>query len=257
MSNQAFERFKALRKENSELSKLKDTTYLQSPDAYVLAPEYRQAQQDNIMATREYEFWNQQLELAKAGKPWTPIKGFTRDTLQPVADGEQQPGPRAEEWIRQRMYAASGVTQTAGQRLSEIKGNFQARINADLQAINAEIEQRFEWVKNKPELLDYTIEVPGAGEQSLRTIGDNLVSILPAYMQSHPLANVVKNLFIALQVQGAQKRALESNTQVSQVLAAEASAAEPTSTAAPSPNSKGKAFGGVTEFSMADMPTID
>src|SRR6267378_910184 len=61
MSNEAFAYTSNLIKQNKELSGLKDASYLQHPNAYVLDPRFQEEQQNIQYFQQEAAYWQQQL----------------------------------------------------------------------------------------------------------------------------------------------------------------------------------------------------
>jgi hypothetical protein len=152
------------------------------------------------------------------------------------------------------MNQATQAGQQTGGRLQQVQATHQQRIQGDLKAMAEEEKARFSWAAD-PKLLDHTLDVhtpDGVVQKSLKQIKTDFTSILPPYMQHHPLASILANTFVALQVQGAQLRAYQATDQVQATLEQEAAAAEPTSNAAPSASKKGKK----EDFDLSGLPEM-
>lgn len=254
MSDSAYRYTTDLIKQNQELQKLKDSSYLQHPQAYVLHPQFQQLQQDGYYAQQELQHWQEQLMQCKAGKPYKELVGYDKNG-NAVLSEEKQPTPSAEEDLRLRIQQTVNGMQNINAQLQNIPKQFNQQMMQDLQAIEQEQKARFKWEED-PRYLDATLNLDG-NDTPLRKIRQDFTSIFPPYLQNSIGVKVASNLFVAMIIQGQQLKAALSEQAVEQILEQEKQNQEPSSRLSPKTESptNGK-FGGIKEFSMEGMPEL-
>ena len=254
MSRQSREAYAKLLDENRQLSSLKDSLYLQHEQAYTLTPEYQELTTKQRYAEAEANAWRQQLLNVRAGKPFRPLTGIDSKTGQFVYGAEQPANENAEIELNQNMLMASQAAQQFNSQLGNYPGQYKQKLGNDLAAIQNEQSARFSWVAD-PKLLEHSVEVEGVGEVKLKDIKAQFKSLFPGYLSSHPSTDVASNLFVALQVQGAELREARRNQQVNNIQATETARAEPTSDAVESIVDIGNLPAGLPKtFSAINMP---
>jgi hypothetical protein len=140
------------------------------------------------------------------------------------------------------------VSQQLQVKLQEYPTKYQANVQKDLQAVQDYRKQQFGWV-NDPSLLDYSINVEGLGERTLKQVRDDVQSIMPKWMHSHPLVSVVGDLVIALRIKQAELAEASSAQNVQQVKKNEQELVEPSSKSKHA-GGRGGAVHGITEFQV-------
>ena len=247
MSNEAFAIYKKAITTRNELTSLKEQTIMQHPQAYVLDPGFQQAQTDLSYARKEADYWEQQLVNMDAGKEFVPISGFNPQTGEPIL-GQAMPATKAiEERVRMMVHNCYNAAQQLQGKLQEYPAKYQANVKSDLETIHNYRKQQFGWV-NDERLLDYSVNVDGLGERTLKQIGEDVKRIIPSYMHSHPLSNVVSDLVISLRLKQAELTEALANQQVQQVKASEQDLVEPSSKARAILKSKNSKFGDDDKF---------
>lgn len=234
MSDEGYTFTKKLITENRELAKLKDSTYLQHEQAYVLDPGFRTLQSQAHFANKEGDFWKSQLLLMKQGKPWKAITEWDKQG-NPVLSNEMPASEEAEEEVRRVMNLAYGVANQAETKAAEYPTKYKSQVTNDMQAINEERRNRFSWVAD-PKLMDYTIPIQyddGVKEVSIKQIRNEVSGLFPAYMRSHPAVEVVADLMVALKIGQAEFDAFKSGKQVEEIKEGEVGRGEPSSKAKP------------------------
>ncbi len=251
MSDSAYKVVTDLIKEKRELEKVKDSQYLQHPDAYVLTPEYKEQQQKLTLAQTETRWWEEQLALANDGKEIHDLAGYDPQTLRPVAGRALQPTAALVEKLRIMLGNSYQAHQQIAQQLQTYPGRYKEQITKDLSGIENFRHQQFGWVAN-PELLDYTMNVDGRGEIPLKQIAEDAKAMIPPYMRNHPLANIIGDMLISIKIQAAQLAEAQNTNGVKQTMEQEQELVEPSSKSKPTSNSKGKgeAVHGVKEFKI-------
>lgn len=245
MSDPAYKYVTELMKEKKQLESYKDSNYLQHPDAYILNPEFRKMQEDVQYLDTESKIWGQQLALIKNGKPWHKLTGWSKSG-QPIYGTDEQPTPESEEQVRVWMNQCIQGAQQGMQKLQTYPEQYKSRIQQDLSAIKQEEQKRFAWVAD-PTLLEHSVNIEGIGDRPLKDIKTDFVSLFPPYLQSNPVLSVASNLFIALQIQGAQLRALQSEQQVTDIKEEELEKKEPSSNLS---KTAGKTVHGHKDFTL-------
>lgn len=233
-------------KQNRELAKNKDGVYYQHPQAYTLLPEYQQANEDISAHMQEGQYWESQLKLVKLGKPFRSPQGWDKNGKL-VLGGEitQYDADDVEEKMRRQIGVCYNAGQQKQQQLQQFAGQFQQGIQRDSQLIEQERSKRFAWAAD-PKLLDYTIEIEGLGERSIKQIRDDIINVFPSYQRHTPGVQVCADLMVAMRLQAAELAEAKAQSSVSNTKLEEAQRAEPSSTGRP--DSSGKSFGGVKSF---------
>lgn len=238
-------------KNNRELSKLKDTNYLQHPDAYLLSPEYRQLVFNSTAANSEADFWAQQLVNCKNLKKVFDIKGIDNATGNIIPGNQYEPSDALEEQIRMNMMNARRVMEESGSKLKEYPNRYKGAIDNDLSVIRQEVHNRFAWVSN-PEVAEYTMSVPmndgKVVDKTLKQIGEDFAGLFPVYLRNNPVMDVAKNFMIALAVRDAEMREMRKELESYKVKGAESRRVEPSGNNRPIATPK---VNGVSEFSLA------
>jgi len=250
MSNEAYQFTTKLIQENKDLAKLKDSNYLQHPQAYVLSPEFQELSSKAQLAQSEGSYWQQQLQLIKEGNPWKPIRGYDKDG-NAVFDAERQPTPQDEEQVRLWMNHCINVSQQIGSAIQQFPSRYQNAIQNDTQLIQQEMQRRFAWV-SKPELMNYAVQVDGQ-EKTLKQVEQDFVNIFPSYLQNNLGVKIASNMMIALVIQGAQLKNALAAQAISEVKKEEALTAEPTSRVQPKDTNVQEVHG-IKEFSIDGLP---
>lgn len=250
MSNEAFEFTSKLIASQRELSKNKDNMFYQHPNAYLLSPQFQEHSSKLTLAQKEAGYWQSCLESLEEGKPIKQLEGWD-EAGNPVFGAEIQPTKRVEELVRLNMTTCYGVIKEQQTALKNLPQTFGSRVKEDLKAIQDERSARFAWVAD-PKLLDYTLEVDGIGQVSLKQIKENIVNLFPAYLRSNPAVEVVGDLMIALKIQDAELKEARAGKNVAEIKQEELKRGEPKSSV--KPGSEPKGIGGVTEFSLSGMP---
>jgi hypothetical protein len=228
MSPQSRQLFAKLKKENTELSKLKDSTYLQHEEAYVLNPEYKQLQVNSILVGSEYEHWKAQLQKCKKGEDITDLKGFD-DRGNPVYGAVMKPSDELEEQIRVCMQNSLQTKNDFNKKLQEFPKQFKDVVTRDNGIIDSISKQLFGWVED-PSLMKCEV-LTEQGDQSLEKIGNDFLNQMPIYHRKHPMTGVAKNLIIALAIVKAELNELKGASKVTETKLEEVKRAEPSSKA--------------------------
>ena len=227
---------------------------MQHPDAYMLSPEFNQIRATTIQATRESELYISLLEKVRNGEKIQLPERYDAESGQFImSKGEVEPTARLEEELRQAALNTRNIADQSKSKLIELQSNFKNQVAQDLANINAYRHSNFDWVKN-PELLKYSIACGNLGDRTLQQIRDDIKGVMPPYMQSHPLAEVVGDMMIALRLVNAELAEAKSGQQVAEIKKEEALRKEPTSDHRFNTNGNGKAVGGVTTFDTVGMP---
>lgn len=255
MSVQSREHVIKLMKENKELSKNKDASFLQHPSAYTLDPQYTTLQDDVKYADKEAEYWQEQLTRIKNGDTWKPIKGFkTINGREVIETGDERPAThQAEEQARLMMNRCLLHSENKQQEIKQFTGKYKERLTSDNKAIQAERELRFGWVKN-PEILKGQVEIEPGLIKTVQEIREDIISLFPPYMRNQIAVEVAADLFASLQIYGQELREAKANKQIEQVKEDEVTRAEPTSKTGGGSEETIK-NGRVAKFTLAGLPT--
>lgn len=235
-----------LYKENKELAKTKDYSYLQHPQSYVLNPDFQKMQEDVQYAFKEGQYWQTQLEACKKGAKIRAITGWKADGS-PDVGPEIDPTDAAEEQIRLSMQNCFTQGQQLRGQLQQFPKQYQQRMQQDLQGINNERASRFQWVAD-PKLLKYSINTEG-GEKTIETIKKDFIGIFPPYLRNNPGVEVASDLMVAMIIQKAELDEARAGQKVSDIKIEEVKRGEPSSDSKPKDKPKGP-NGSPSTFSM-------
>jgi hypothetical protein len=249
MSRQSREYVSGLIKQNKELSKLKDGTYLQDPQAYTLHPDYKAAQSDMFFLSAEAKYYAEQLEQCKLGKPIKVLKEFDKEG-NPIYEKEllDSNKPGLEEALRNGMNTCLSGVRERQSSLQKLQTSFVNQTKSDIQAVNNERANRFMWVAN-PAILDYSVTMPDGSDKTIKNIRSDIINLFPVYMRSHIGVETTADMMVALVIANAEIAELKKANGVAQIKAKEAQRVEPSSDIRQS-ESKKNPNGVPNEFSM-------
>jgi len=236
-----------------EAKAAREGSYLQDPQAYLLHPEYKQAQAEVYYANREGQILLKQLEDVKLGKSINKFKGWDKDGKEIFGEAIQ-PTDSLEETLRMESQRFFNTANDMQSRMRVFAQNHNNTIKADHQAIEQRRSQLFSWVAD-PKLLDYTVTTNN-GEKSIKNIREDVISLFPVYMRSNPAVQIVGDMMAGLVIKDAEIQSLRGVKQVENIKAKEEEHVEPTSSNKPTPprNSKGQ-FGKWSDgFDMSGAP---
>lgn len=258
MSNEAFEYTSKLIKEQKELSKLKDSNYLQHPLAYTLSPEYTKLQEDAYYANMEGQFWREQAVRIAKGEDWFALTGWDKNG-QPILSAPQKASTEAGKDADRYSLHLFNKTQEINNQLQQFSGRFKQQIDTDNAIIQQECAKRFGWCAD-PKMLDEKVSNPSIGERTIKQILEDFKGLFPAYHQNSVGIQVAAHLFAALQIYGQRIHELENNKAVAAVKEEEKALIEtPNKEQAPAPKveTNGATSRGMwetKEFSLEGLP---
>lgn len=252
MSREAREFTANLIKETTELGKLKDSNYLQHPEAYVLDPAYRELTSTVENMSNEARHWQEQLMLCKSGKPVRDIQGYDKNGKL-VMGPEIPPSDEVEEKLRMNVSQAHNSINSIQGQLKDYPNKYSSRVKGDMAAIENHRNSIFEWNKN-PELLEYSVEMEDGSDKSIKSIRDDYVNMWPQYMRNDPRTKAGGDLMASLVLVKAELRELSKSKSIATTKQSEKERVEPNSTTKPAPKNS-QEINGVKEFSSKDMPS--
>lgn len=237
-------------KQNKEFAKQKDYNYLQHPEAYKLDPQYNSTITDIQFANKEADYWQKQLEQAKLGKAIKPITGWDKDG-NPIVGAEVAASDAVEERLRLNYQNAINQANQLRGQLQQYPQKYQAQIGNDLKIINETRGQIFEW-NTKPELMDYTININGLGDRSIKQIKEDFKTLWPVYMRNHVAVDTSADFMVALRIRDSELAEALAHKEVTETKMEEVKRAEPSSQV--KPGKEMEAIHGIKEFDSAGMP---
>jgi len=247
MANDAFAIYKKAISDRNELSKLKDTSYLQHPNAYTLDPEFRKTQVQLSFAQKEANYWENQLSEMDSGKPLVPITGFDSKTGHPIL-GQPIPATKAlEEKVRMMIHNCYQAGQDFQTKLAEYPARYASQIKNSVAGIEDFRKQQFGWV-NDSKMLDYSINIEGLGERTLKQIGEDVNKMIPPWMHSSPAVPLIQDLVISVRLLQAELAEAKITKAVETYKENEQELVEPSSREKSSSRGKGQKVHGVDEF---------
>jgi len=245
MSNPAFEVASKALRQVKELSKLKDSTYLQHDNAFVLDPQYQQLFKQERQAQTEYAHWEAQLQAIDEGKSFKAITGYNAQTGAPIVV-EMPPTAANMEKVRLAMFNCSQASQKLKGELQQYPTKYRSVVQTDMQRSQQERQARFPWAKD-PSLLEHEITIEGLGDRSIKQVQEDIKGFFPPYMRSHPAMDWVADLYVNIKLLESELNSLKGNKQVEQIKKEEKSLVEPSSPRRGVQTAK-KAVNGVKEF---------
>ena len=251
MSNQAREYAAKTIKSLKELQNKAPDLYFQHPEAYTLDPKFREINTQIDYADREARHWKNQLINIRTGKPWHALDGWDEQG-RPILRGPIKPTDEHEIDISNALQVVTGQMQQLQQQKQGFQGNYAKQVQIDNGVLQAEMEKRFEWVKD-PAKMEEKVDIgnPKLGPVPIKQIIQDFRGLFASYHQGSPILAVAANLFAALQIYGARIRELEGMTQHEKRIKEDVLASEP------SPDNQttnGKGAEGAGEFNLEGMP---
>jgi hypothetical protein len=249
MSNEGFELATRLIKENKDLSKLKDSTYLQHEHAYILDPQFQEIQMNIKSAQFEANHFMQQLTAAEKGEDVRDFLGWDKDN-NPVYGQPIKTSAAVTEQIRAKYQTCLNAANQFRQKAQEIPTKYKQQITNDLKAISETCKEMFSWEKDE-KLLEHTVPfeyADGVKDVSLKKIRDDFVEMIPPYMRSHPMTRVAANMAVAMRIGALQLAQAQTQQQVQEIHKEEVERGEISTETRPSVPAI-KEVHGVTEFS--------
>lgn len=230
-----------------------ETSYLQHPNGYMLAPEYQSAQANFSSMTQQYNHWKTQLLNARAGKPVQDI-AIDPKTGKIVITGEYQPNDEIEEQCRQQMMSIQQKAENERSVITSFPQRFKETLTKDTMAISKVLEAKCPWVA-KPELLKYKMDVPFSDGTmhniSLGEVKQNFLNQFPPYMRNGNIGiEIAANMWVGYIIKEKQAEAANSGKKVAQTKVAEGRRAEPG--VGGGKKLEVKKVGGVGEFSTVN-----
>ena len=259
MSNQAFyftlNKIKQSQELEAKLKTAENSTYYQHPEGYTLDPQYQELKSNVFKADSEAKAWYNALMKIKAGESWTAPTAWGENGE--LVFGTEQPATNeAEELVRQRMSVAAGLAQQYRGQVKSFAGTYKQQIDAATNQLNQVQASKFPWVAD-PKLLDQTVEIPGAGSHTIKSIKDNFMSLIPQQYRGHILAELGANMYAVIHKYNAEIAAKDNQLKLATTKREETFRAEPTSheSQATPPEKPKTLHGWSAEFSSDDIPS--
>jgi hypothetical protein len=120
----------------------------QHPRAYELHPQYQALSNQYNQVEFEKNFAYQQLVKLKAGEPFQMLKGYKKDSGQPVYETIEAGTSAHEVELSQMLNAASNVGMNVRQQLSNMQNNYTKGYDNDLKYIEQIKSDRWPGLKN-------------------------------------------------------------------------------------------------------------
>jgi len=254
MSRQSREYVAGLIKEQKELSKLKDSTYLQHEEAYVLNPEFKQLQGKVYEAKTEGQAWETALIAIKAGKEFQEPVGRDPKTGALIFGKPRQADDRDEIRISQNLNACVGALNQSERELQNYPQQFKGRIQQDMQFIHEVRKAQFAW-QNDPKLLEYSLEVEGQGQQKIKDVISNFKNLWPTYLRNSVAVDTAADLMVALMIRTSELDQAQKGRGVAEIKQTEAARGEPSSDAYESEENPNRDKRIPKTFSLAGFPS--
>lgn len=229
MSNQAKVFTAKLIEENRDLKKVKDSTYLQHEEAYVLDPGFKETQAGAYLAQTEAQAWENALIAIKDGNPFVQPIGRDPKTGALIFSKEMQADTRDELRISQNLQACLNEYRNRTGQLQQYPVRYKQQIQQDLQVISDVRKSMFAWQAD-PKLMEFSIPTENGDKKVKEIIGD-FKNKFPAYMRSHPAVDAAADLMCALVYRTAELNEALKGKGAAEIKEDEARRAEPSSDA--------------------------
>lgn len=169
-------------------------SYYEHPEAYVLAPQFKQVSVHADLTGKIQEHWKrQEININKKGK--VSDLGYNEKTGQLIYGAERDATDEDAVNVENLLTEAREQSISAKQKLKELTGNFKNRVQNEVQALQKEEERLF----------------PGYGDENHETqpAQKELLNKIPPSLRNSPLAKtlaksgaalgVIYNAYIALE----------------------------------------------------------
>lgn len=226
MSTQAKDTAAKAFKELREMKAKAPDIYYQHEEGYTLDPHYKELAQNIDFTAQEVEHWKQQLLAVRQGKPWMLLRGYD-DKGRPILDGPHPATDKDDINISTALQVVTGNLGQLQQQRANYGQQYRQRIQQDNAVLQAEMANRFDWVKD-PTKLEMKVDIGGkAGEVTIKQMREDFKGLFATYHHGNPVLDMASNMFAALQIYGARIRELEGNKQQQQRLTEDILTSEP------------------------------
>lgn len=229
-----------------------ETSYLQHPNGYLLAPEYQTAQANLSSMTQQYNHWKQQLLNTRDGKNVQDI-AIDEKTGKIIVTGEFKPNDQIEELCRENMILIQQKAEIERSMVASFPQRFKQTLARDTMEISKTLESVCPWL-TKLELLNYRMDVKFADgvtrNASLGELKQSFLNKFPPYMRSGNIGiEVAANLWLGMLIHQKSAETASLGKKAAEIKTAEGRRAEPSTSGK---KQEVKKTGGVSEFSTAN-----
>lgn len=210
MSNDAYNRlypmFLEHKKLTSEHEKLKsdfeknqNTHFYEQEGAWTLSPEYKTLSSNVQRLGSEVSHWQEQLALAAAGEPWTPL---VLDAQGNVVYGEpREGGPAAQAQIMSALTKAHSLQQTYGGKLEVYQEQFRNKHKEFVDSLQGVRKRIFQ----------------GADLDKLAKAAESKLQMFPSYLHKRPEVQTLAEALVIIDGMTALLKGRDSKANVAKV----------------------------------------
>jgi hypothetical protein len=248
-SNEAFNYISELVKEKKQLEGLKDASYLQHEQAYILNPEFQKINEDVFFLSSEAKLLQQALVNMESGAEFQIPQQVDGKTGQWVMS---QPIKPTADWkvnVQQALAKLQMQTEQRQGQLEQLQTNYVGRVKQSDAEINKVRSGMFEWVED-PKKLDTQIDIDGK-PTSIKSMRDGIINRLPVWHRGSVLAQIIGDLWVCFHIARNQSAKKQTAEQIADIKKGEKERAEPSSKAGKVDK---KAVNGVSKFSLEGLP---
>lgn len=150
------------------------------PDAYVLHPQYQNAQILQNRAGFEAEHYKNQVIAIESGSDYVTVKGYNQSG-NPVFSEPIKPDASAKVNCLNLMNTASTISQQYGGAISQLQQSFKNDYNNQLKVVEDIVADKWPWVKDTKDARHNTAK--------------DFMNVMPQSFSTHPMTKVASLLY--------------------------------------------------------------
>ena len=157
------------------------TDWYNSPDAYILHPEFQQTLGTLNKAQTEAQFYQQQLVAIESGEEFQVIRGYNSKTGEMVLSDPIKPTPQAKVGVADLMNKASNLASQYQAQANQFQNNFKQRYQQAVSYTEKVLEERWPWHKDPNDPRQLRVK--------------EFYTAVPLEFQNHPCTRIAAHMW--------------------------------------------------------------
>jgi hypothetical protein len=238
MSNDAFARFSELKKIIKDLeSKVANPpqptsgqvqSFYEHPEAYMLQPDYKEAEKAADDISDEYDAWLAQLTAVESGKPFKIVVRDANGKLT-LSNEQYQPSSEVKVKLQEILHDTKFKLNEAEKNLASVKTTFANNFAQTNTLVDKGLADAFPWIKDPASYKDVVFEGPNIPKKTIEQLASDFSNLVPAMFRGSPMMKIATPLFASVHVLKSQCAKLQAENELLKAKNKEANGALPTS----------------------------
>lgn len=237
MSNDAFTRFVDLKKTVKDLeAKVSNPaptpgqvqSFYEHPEAYMLQPDYKEAEKAADDISDEYDAWLGQLTAVESGKPFKIVVRDANGKLT-LSNEQYQPSAEVKVKLQEILHDAKFRLNEAEKNLAGVKTTFANNFAQTNTLVDKGLADAFPWIKDPASYKDVAFEGPNVPKKTVEQLTSDFNNLVPAMFRNSPVMKIATPLFASVHILKSQCAKLQAENELLKAKNKEANGALPTS----------------------------